>query len=242
MNSESNESKSMLLSPNAMAEKAFADGVEDRERCDSEKFSSQKNTTLIDDENVRGEKKSVDYPQCLLFKNDKSDSIDLPTNKEEGMSGKKMLKPMPICHSNNMMAYDLLLDEIWKNLGNDSTTGGLHEMEDDHDTSSNDSETLTQKVKVALKNTKDLVEHHLKGLFEAGLESFHENDTIKRELRRLKEIFACQGREVQRLKAANDDSRSSLSVSLRFLLNESRAKLIARVFLLYSYFFFLHSL
>jgi hypothetical protein len=61
---------------------------------------------------------------------------------------------------------------------------------------------------------KSIVFRELDNFIQGGLVVFHEKDELERELAQVKELSENRGREVQRLKASEENSRASLSVSL----------------------------
>ncbi len=91
----------------------------------------------------------------------------------------------------------------------------------DYDENKNKYEKLGYRMEVAessLHETKQLILNQFDHILKNGLEAFHQNDDLKREYAQLKELCDCRGKEVSRLKASEDDLRSSLSVSVtRFL-------------------------
>lgn len=61
---------------------------------------------------------------------------------------------------------------------------------------------------------KSIVFRELDKLIQGGLEAFLKKDELERELAQVKDLSEGRGREVQKLKASEENSRASLSVSL----------------------------
>ena len=218
---ESNDDDDVLLSPSAMAEAALADGVKDRKRRDSEKvyLPTDKLTT---DDNTRQEKDGAVSLQCLKSQDGANDDGDVVINRSEVTTKKRKMvnsTVMATMQKDNCMAsYDLLLDKIWSEVGNGAVASGIAQTKvNDINTSSTDGRKLPQKIDIALNETKYLLYRQIDAIIQAGLESFHESDTMARELSQVKELSGCRGREVRRLTDDLRASRASLSVSARFL-------------------------
>ena len=63
------------------------------------------------------------------------------------------------------------------------------------------------------EDLKQIVFRELDNFIQGGLNAFHDKDELARELVQVKELSESRGRDVQRLKASEENSRASLSVS-----------------------------
>jgi hypothetical protein len=82
----------------------------------------------------------------------------------------------------------------------------------DDETDSDTDHTTKEMANHALDRTKNLVFAQLEAIIKLGLEAFQQNDELKRDYVQMKELSESRKREVQRLKASEDDLRASLSV------------------------------
>lgn len=71
----------------------------------------------------------------------------------------------------------------------------------------------------ALEKTKQIVYNEFNSIVRSGLEAFHKNDALKRELTQAKELSESRLREIQRLRVSEVDTRASLSVSAIYRVN-----------------------
>jgi len=149
------------LSPNAMAEAAYAAGVASRKKLDDKLLDKNDIDSSNDDEFLNKNKRR------RLFEPEQQ-SFD-PLNKESSRAIDEVANTMSI------------------------QTNQTEEM-------------------------KRIVFRELDNFIQGGLNAFHDKDELARELVQVKELSESRGREVQRLKASEENSRASLSVSQVLLL------------------------
>ena len=87
------------------------------------------------------------------------------------------------------------------------------------------------KAELALDQTLNMLLAEMDAMIRQGVKSFDQNDVLKRELVQLKDLNANREREIQRLRAFQVDSHSSLTVSRRtsFIRSFSYLNLIEAV-------------
>ena len=217
-----NNNEDAILSPNAMAEAALAAGIErNRKSRDTEKELSQEKTMAMEDANIQQEIngdvsfQNSNAPFQLLSSRD--DVEDYGNNRSNVTTKKrKAMEPMvAIRNENQIVTCNSRLDDIW-NIMEDGDDAIAQAKKIDLDINSNSGRTMPRKVESALNDTKKILYHQVEDIIQAGLEAFHQNETMARELSQVKELCECRGREVQRLKKSDSDSRVSLSVSALF--------------------------
>jgi len=208
-NAESNEettAQMLMMSPNAMAEAAFAAGVEHRKKRDADRMTQ---SDSINDDSRSGCTDSAESSHGFGIERD-STAIDPSSNlknKRRRLSAADldtMVAKTRRMQSDQTQIHGLEnnLDDIWVALEPSNDDGADIDGAD-----------IVEKSEAALGQTKDLVFSQLDSIIRAGLDAFHQNEEISRELVQMKELSDSRGREVQRLKASEEDSRASLSVS-----------------------------
>ena len=71
------------------------------------------------------------------------------------------------------------------------------------------------KAELALDQTLKILMTEMDAMIHQGVKSFDQNDVLERELVQLKDLNESREREIQRLRASEADSRSSLTVCTR---------------------------
>lgn len=177
-------------SPNAISEAALAQAMKDRKKSRSswsDDMTSNEDTTDLKNNNVIA-------PAVL-------NSFDHNHKKQKTNHND---------NSHNTSHNDGALEEInniWKS------------TESNDDDSANSLGNVNKKhfdpafLHNALEKTKQIAYQQLDSIIKSGLEIFHKNDALKRELVQAKELCESRNREIQRLKASEVDTRASLSVS-----------------------------
>lgn len=196
---DSERTRTMLLSPNAMADAAYEAGVAHRRRIDTDWMGSSSDNHGLTD--VVAEFLDQDSSQHIKNKRRKL------SEARSGDDDQNQIKSQTM---------EQRLDAIWTcstHVGNDNGYDNNHDNGDaDCDT---DDDEFIEKRQVALAQTKQLVFYQLEHTIQAGLDVFHQNDELNRQLSQTKEFCESRGREIQRLRAAEEDSRASLSNLLR---------------------------
>lgn len=193
------------MSPNSMVEAAYRAGVEHRKKRDADRMSRENETTggefsaYIDTSNTALGDTSPDFENKRL-RLSQADLDSLAAHDVTNMSRSE---------SSARHGLDDQLTAIWNQVaifrgedqnGNTARAGKVDAIE---------------MAESSLGETKTLVFAQLDVIIRYGLEAFHQNDELKRECAQMKELCDSRGREVQRLKASEDDLRASLSNLLK---------------------------
>ena len=151
------------LSPNTMAEAAYAAGVASRNKLDDK---------LLD-------KNDID---SSVAGNGKDDDEFLNKNNKR----RRLFEP-------EQQSFDPLIKESSRAI--DEVVTAMSRKTDQNE------------------DLKQIVFRELDNFIQGGLNAFHDKDELARELVQVKELSESRGRDVQRLKASEENSRASLSVS-----------------------------
>ena len=211
------------MSPNSMVEAAYRAGVEHRKKRDADRMSRENETTggefsaYIDTSNTALGDTSPDFENKRL-RLSQADLDSLAAHDVTNMSRSE---------SSARHGLDDQLTAIWNQVaifrgedqnGNTARAGKVDAIE---------------MAESSLGETKTLVFAQLDVIIRSGLEAFHQNDELKRECAQMKELRDSRGREVQRLKASEDDLRASLSVSSNYTVLVSYVLMYSLIHLLH---------
>ncbi len=170
-------------SPNAISEAALAQAIKDHKKS----RSSWNDTTDLERSN-----EIATVAMNSLERNHKKQKTNHNDNSHNTSNNDGALKQ---------------INNIWKSTESND--------DDSANSLSNDNEVNFNSsfLQNALEKTKQIAYQQLDSIIKSGLEIFHKNDVLKRELAQAKELSESRNREIQRLKASEVDTRASLSVS-----------------------------
>jgi hypothetical protein len=174
------------LSPNAMADKAFAAGIADRKRRNA-------------DDRTRSENKRVNVDTT---RNAPLENFETTANDRDNKV------------ANSGLDTDLEPEKQLESFWNRVTLSSIlvtTPQDDGHIHESKLDESL-EKVHGAAEATSKLVQVQLENFFREGLEAFHKCDSLLRELNQAKELCDARGKELLRLQTSESESKHLVSV------------------------------
>jgi hypothetical protein len=206
-----------------MAEAALAGGVKDRKRRDTENKSISKHA-VVNDHNVKPNRSFGDHVIAQV-ENASNDFLepqqlfhnDLPERKRQRLTDTNYEQRQSDEHKSLPMAK---LESIWNFLKpqraalSNSIDQNEESTDEEGSCNSNEMEPM-DKAELALDQTLKILMTEMDAMIHQGVKSFDQNDVLERELVQLKDLNESREREIQRLRASEADSRSSLTVCTR---------------------------
>lgn len=193
-----------LTSPNAIAEAVLEQAMKDCKKSLPSSSSSWNDDSNGDNANVQCSNRRID------------DDGDMTDSMKASNVQHRHKKQKTNHHHNNQIttpneASIEQINQIWKSINNeDNDDDSSSSNYNDRDDSIFDDPSL---IDDALDKTKQIMYEQLESIIRSGLEVFHKNDSLKRELKHAKDLCESRKREIQRLKSSEVDTRASLSVS-----------------------------
>jgi len=178
------------LSPNAMADKAFAAAIADRKR-------RHGHITSRDDRIMSGKRvivvENASNPNDKVEKAHAHDQGNIELGLDEDSEPEKQL------------------ESIWNKVTLSSII--VTTPQDDDHVHESKLDMITEKAHEATEYTNRLVQRELESFFREGLEAFHKCDSILRQLHQTKELCDARGKELLRLQTSESESKHLVSVS-----------------------------
>ena len=208
-----------MLSPNAISEAAVAEAMKGCKRhidfdsnptttCNTDtRTNSNNNFEDINDRNTLQSHKK----QRVVDDNGVDGSDDSCTNENDRDSNNVHTSSTTKKQPSSFTIQKAMdhINQIWNNTSNqdNNNNNDVPAATDCNDTNEKSHPNTTK-----INQTKQIIYKEFQNIIRLGMEAFHKNDTLNRELIQAKELSESRKREIERLKLSEDDSRASLSV------------------------------